>query len=151
VHVDAMLCDYVQPGGDGKLYVVGAGATAFLTAARDVFFELRFGLACTMHVPIAQASTPHEISVYVEGTDGDRVPLRVTPNPELAPVITGMLRVPPPPQEATPEAVHVDPFCVMLNLQLEQSGIYEVVVAVDGEEQRRLPFLAGLVPAPGQV
>jgi len=146
-----MLCDYVQPGGDGKLYAVGAGATAFLTATRELSFELRFGLACTVHVPIAQASTPHEISVYVQGADGNRVPLQVTPNPEPAPVITGMLRVPPPPQEATSDAVHVDPFCVMLTLRLERSGVYEVVVAVDGEEQRRLPFLAGLVPAPGQV
>jgi hypothetical protein len=151
VQVDAMLCDYVQPGGDGKLYVVGAGATAFLTAARDPSFELRFGLACTVHVPIAQAGSPHEIAVYVEGADGNHVPLLVTPNPEPAPVITGMLRVPPPPQEATADAVHVDPFCVMLHLRLERPGVYEVVVAVDNEEQRRLPFLAGLVPAPGQV
>lgn len=151
MQVDAMLCDYVQPGGDGKLYVVGAGATAFLTPSRDLSFELRFGLACTVHVPIAQAGAPHEIAVYVEGTDGNHVPLRVTPNPEPAPVITGMLRVPPPPQAATADAVHVDPFCVMLHLRLERPGVYEVVVAVDNEEQRRLPFLAGLVPAPGQV
>lgn len=151
MQVDAMLCDYVQPGGDGKLYAVGVGATAFLTAARDPSFELRFGLACTVHVPIAQASAPHEIAVYVEGADGNRMLLRVTPNPEPVPVITGMLRVPPPPQEATREAVHVDPFCVMLNLRLERPGVYEVVVTVDDQERRRLPFLAGLVPAPGQV
>jgi hypothetical protein len=151
MQMDAMLCDYVQPGGDGKLYVVGAGATAFLTASHDLSFELRFGLACTVHVPIAQADSPHAIAVYVEGVDGSRVPLRVTTNPDPVLVITGMLRVPPPPPKATADAVHVDPFCVMLTLRLEQPGVYEVIVAVDDEEQRRLPFLAGLVPAPGQV
>ena len=151
MQVDAMLCDFVQPGGDGKLYIVGAGATAFLTTAQEPSFELRFGLACTVHVPIAQADAPHEIVVYVEGAGGKRMPLQVTPNPEPTPIITGTLRVPPPPQEATREAVHVAPFCVMLNLWLERPGVYEVVVAVDEEEQRHLPFLAGLVPAPGQI
>ncbi|MBO0882500.1 MAG: hypothetical protein J2P17_19640, partial [Mycobacterium sp.] len=63
--VDAMLCDHAQRGGDNKLYISGAGATAFFTAASAVPFRIRLALAATIALDLGEAADPHPVSVHI--------------------------------------------------------------------------------------
>jgi hypothetical protein len=106
-----------------------------------------------VQVPLTEAASPHRIAVSVRRPGGGRVPLLVTGQPEPVTAVTGAFTVPEPPAaaRADPDAVNVSPLGVLLDLRLDEPGACDVVVEVDGRELRRLPFGAGLVPAPGQV
>ena len=144
-----MLCDHVQPGGDGKLYVTGGGSTLFLTAATGTPFALRVGLAAVVELSGPEATGTHPVEVRVMAGDGTVVPLRVAGRAGPASAVAGRLEVGERPEGAG-DVLRVEPFSCLLDLEVPAAGTYAVVVSVDGEDRRVLPFRAGLVPAPDQ-
>lgn len=147
MNLDVMLCDHVQSGGDEKLYLSGAGATAFFTAAGSVPYRVRFGLAGTVTLQVPEASRIHGIAVRVLDETGESLPLFRGGRDEPIATIRSQLTVDLP--EGVPaDARHVSPFALQLEVQVPDAGVYEVAVSLDEEPARLLSFMTGLVPAP---
>ena len=138
VRLDALLCDHAQPGGDGKLYVAGAGTSSFVVMADATQQWVRIGVAGTASLPSAVGQV-HEVAVWVEDDEGRTRPLRPprASDPLLARIV-GRVEVTAH-LDPSWSLDHVLPFCVTFEALLDGPGGLTVVVGFDGTEARRLP------------
>ncbi len=146
-HVDAVLCDHVQPGGDGKLYVAGAGTSRFGIVTDATTFWVRIGVAATVTAAVGDEG-PSELAIWAADGDGRTLPIRPPPgSTEPLAVIVGRVEVPPQPEPGR-RRHHVIPACVMFEAEASGALAGTVIVALDRVIQRRLPFEVVVVVAP---
>lgn len=149
--VDALLCDHVQPGGDGKLYVAGGGASAFAVVAEQAPFWVRFGVAGTVTLTDV-AEGGYDVAVWAEDLDGVRLGIR-PPLHRGDPLSAVRGRLDPTGRvDPDRQGDHVLALCISFEAEVGGPGEGVVVVAVEHAEPRRLPFtVAVVVPSGSEV
>lgn len=140
--VDAMLCDSAA-SVEGKVYIQGGGWN-MLQSQTFPFVQDRIGLAAIVSVPYNKTNENHQLEVWLETEDGDRLPLGAVQDAEGN--RTGMsavgarFNIGRPPILQAGDAQNL-PFAINLgNIQFNSPGVYSFVISVDGTEMERLTF-----------
>jgi hypothetical protein len=140
VRVEAFLADAVQAVG-GKLSALGVGWTT-LSAQRFPARHDRVALGVIVRIPPEEARTGHRLSVTLLGPGGAGRPLGRRPDGNPLTEFDAPFQVPSGDAEATATfALNFD------GLVFDAPGGYTFVLAVDGQEQGRLPFRVQTPPA----
>ena len=140
-----MLCDHVETA-EGKLFINGA-AISTLWVAPAPPHVVNLGIAAVAHVPYTETDRQHVVRVTVVDEDGEPVaPWSPDELPDAPPIeIVGEFSVGRPPALAPGESQAV-PLAFQVNsLPMPRVGLCSVVVEVDGDEVRRLPFRVAVV------
>jgi hypothetical protein len=150
ITVDAFLADSVAGPGDGKLYILGGGWNVLHTQSLPARHP-RLGVAVLVTVPYLLATNEaHRLELHLE--DADRVALPIGDAPPEAATPDGKLRrltaefavgrpvgVEPGDEQVVTIAINID------GLVFERAGGYSFVIAVDGQEAKRLRFRVNLL------
>jgi hypothetical protein len=150
ISVDAFLADSVAGPGDGKIYILGGGWNVLHTQSLPTRHP-RLGIAVLVTVPYLLATNEgHRLELHLEDADRTALPLGDAP-PEAA-TPDGKLRrltaefavgrpagVEPGDEQVVAIAVNID------GLVFERAGSYSFVIAVDGQEAKRLRFRVNLL------
>ena len=140
--VTAFLADSVTVA-DGKLYVQGAGWNSISAPTFPVQHD-RIGVGLLIHVPYSATNQMHTLEVGLQDFDSRRLPLgevapEVSPDGKLY-TLGGQFNVGRPPllpagdEQIVPIALNIN------GMRFEVPGPYSVVISIDGNEMRRLPF-----------
>ncbi len=150
IEADAFLADSVVVA-EGKLYAQGVGWNVItmqgLPAAHD-----RIGIGVLIRVPYTATNQNHEFEIRLENADGKRLPIGDNPSGEgKIEGFGGQFNVGRPPQ-ISPGDEQIVPFAVNINgLSFQEPGHYRIVVSVDGEDAKELPFRVVLVEQPQPI
>jgi hypothetical protein len=150
ITVDGFLADSVAGPGDGKIYVLGGGWNILHTQSLPTRHP-RLGLAVLVTVPYLLATNEaHRLEIHLE--DADRVAMPLGDAPPDAATPDGKLRrltaefavgrpvgVEPGDEQVVGVAINLD------GLVFERAGSYSFVIAVDGQEAKRLRFRVNLL------
>ncbi|HVQ88131.1 MAG TPA: hypothetical protein VMT88_08115 [Actinomycetes bacterium] len=141
--LDALLCDHAQVSG-GKLFISGANIDRIHVGAdAQPPYLISYAVAGLIHVPWMATNAEHRLTLSLLTEDG-RIPA-MGGGPEQGVVprgLTGEMRfnVGRPPQLAGGEEQLV-PFAFnFVGLPLGELGRFAMVLSLDDEETRRLPF-----------
>src|SRR3989475_6410376 len=139
--VEAFLADSVVVA-EGKLYAQGAGWNMInvnvLPAQHD-----RIGIGLVITVPYTETNQEHAFSLHLETEDGEQLPLGDAPPGMETPdgrirTIEGVFNMGRPPMLVAGDDQLI-PLALNLNgLPFTTAGRYTFVIAVDGEEGKRL-------------
>jgi len=153
MEVDAFLADSVVVA-DNKLYAQGAGWDSILTG-QFPFRQSRIGVGVILDVPWTATNQMHEFTLKIVDQDGEDIPLGDAPPGMDLPggkvrELKGAFNLGRPPI-LSPGDSQVVPIAINLDgIIFQKPGTYEVIIAVDGTEMRKLPVrVRPLVQMPG--
>lgn len=143
LEVDAFLADSVVVS-DNKIYAQGAGWDTIFTGAYP-FRQARIGIGVILRIPWSATNQMHKFSIRIVDQDGHKVPLGDAPPGVTLPdgkvhELVGEFNVGRPAvltagdSQIVPIAVNLD------GLEFAGPNSYSVVISVDNDERRRLPF-----------
>jgi hypothetical protein len=140
IEVDGFLADAVS-GVDGKLYALGAGWNRIFVPMFPARHD-RIGVGLLFHLAAGTTSTRRRFGLRIETPAGSALQLASGP---AGPVISidGEFTAGGPEDAIVPIAIQLD------GVPLETPGAYAVIVSVDGEEVKRLPFVVTTHAAAG--
>jgi Family of unknown function (DUF6941) len=153
LEVDAFLADSVVVS-DNKIYAQGAGWDTIFTGVYP-FRQARIGIGVILRIPWSATNQMHKFSIRIVDQDGHKVPLGAAPPGVTLPdgkvhELAGEFNVGRPAvltagdSQIVPIAVNLD------GLEFTGPNSYSVVVSVDNDERRRLPFrVRTVVQMPG--
>ena len=142
MEVEAFLADSVTSSG-GKLYVLGAGWNA-LNAGGFPARHDRIGIAVLVRVPTAESGRPHKLGLRLLGADGRDRSFGTAPDGSEVRTLEAEFGVGSAGglESTVAIALNVD------GLIFESEGTYTFVLAVDGNDLKRLPFGVQTTPPP---
>jgi hypothetical protein len=145
--VDVMLCDHAE-AVEGKLFINGA-AINLLFVGPEPPYLVAFSVAAVIQVPYTATNEPHTVVVRLVDEDGRPVvPWAPEGAPAPVPVeLQSSFTLGRPPILPPGEAQTVPVAFSLQGLPLTRLGAYAVVVEIDGEPTRQLPFRV-LTPTP---
>jgi len=131
VVVDGFLADSVT-AVDGKLYALGMGWNRIFVPAIPARHD-RIGIGLLFHLGTASSTREHRFAVRVETPSGGSVTLGSGPQGPIDQIEGGFT--------AASNGDVTVPFAMQLDgLPLEAPGRYAVVIALDGDDVKRLAF-----------
>jgi hypothetical protein len=143
MEVDGFLADSVVVA-EGKLYAQGAGWNTINVQSLPAVHD-RVGIGMIIDVPYTDTNQEHQFSLHLETEDGEQLPLGDAPPGMETPdgrirTIEGVFNMGRPPMLVAGDDQLI-PLAINLNgLPFTAAGRYTFVIAVDGEEVKRLPF-----------
>lgn len=148
MEVDAFIADSAVVA-EGKLYVQGAGWNILWANATPVRSS-RIGLGVLIHVPFTETNQMHVFTVKIIDQDGNELPISdAPPNAETVDgkiyELKGQFNMGRPPN-LTPGDEQIVPLAMNIDgLLLPAPTMYSVVIAIDGNEMKRLPMRIQMV------
>jgi uncharacterized protein DUF6941 len=131
VVVDGFLADSVT-AVDGKLYALGMGWNRIFVQAFPARHD-RVGVGLLFHLGSASSTREHRFAVRVETPEGGTVTLGTGPGGPIDQIEGGFT--------AASDGDVTVPFAMQLDgLPLATPGRYAVVIALDGDDVKRLAF-----------
>ena len=131
VTVDAFLADGVTAVG-GKLYVLGAGWNRIVVPSLPARHD-RIGVGLLVHLRSGGSVRQHRFAIRVETPGGSPLSLGASPTGPIS-AIEGSFGAGDGEDVTMPFAMQLD------GLPLESAGRYAVVVTIDGDDVKTLPF-----------
>ena len=129
--VDGFLADSVT-AVDGKLYALGMGWNRIYVPAFPARHD-RIGVGLLFHLGSATSTREHRFAIRVEEPDGGNAALGTGPAGPIDQIEGGFT--------AASDGDVTVPFAMQLDgLPLETPGRYAVVIALDGDDVKRLAF-----------
>lgn len=150
IELDAFLADAVV-AVEGKLYAQGVGWNVINTPTIPARHS-RIGVGVLIHVPYTATNEAHRLEMSLEDEDGQTLPVGDNPSGEgKIQSIGGQFNVGRPPtlqhgdEQIIPFAIQIDGYL------FEKAGGYRVVISIDGEKMKELPFRVLLIPSPQPI
>jgi hypothetical protein len=139
MEIEAFLADSVV-SAEGKLYVQGAGWNV-ITAPGFPTRHPRIGIGVIVSVAYNETNTEHHLAVRLEDEDGQELPFSGQGGEETARARVGAdfnvgrpANLPPGEEQIIAMAINLD------GLVFQHPGRYQLVVAVDGDDLKKLGF-----------
>jgi len=149
IEVDAFLADSVATA-ETKLYAQGAGWDTIFSAVFPCRHS-RLGIGLILRVPWTATNIMHDLTIKI--VDPDENPLTLAPAPPGVELPEGVVRevrgqfntgrpplLSPGDSQVATIAINLD------GLEFHEPNTYTVVVAIDGEDRKRLPLRLRFTP-----
>jgi hypothetical protein len=153
MEVDAVIADSAVLA-EGKLYIQGGGWDTIGSAAFP-FKQSRIGIGVLLRIPWTRTNEMHSFSLRIVDQDenkitlGDAPPGVDTPDGKIREIL-GQFNLGRPPflsagdSQMVPLAMNLD------GIEFSRPDTYSVVIAIDGEDKRRMPIrVRNIMQMPG--
>jgi hypothetical protein len=147
--IDVMLCEHAEVA-DNKLFINGAGINLFWVGTAPPHV-ITFSLAAVVHVPYTATNQQHTLVATLVTQDGEQVhPALPAGMDSPGPIrVEAAFNVGRPPLLLVGESQPMPLAFTLQGLPLSELGSFSVVLEIDGQEVRRLPFRLVVKPQQG--